>query len=101
MFLLKRKHFDPTDKVRYEYHFIGNVQNIGFRFEIQQRAIQYNITGWAKNNEDGSVTSQLQGNQTDILKLVNELHHIKRIIITNQTMKEIELKKEFKFSILY
>ncbi len=31
----------PPGTIRKEYHFEGNVQNIGFRFEIQSHAIRY------------------------------------------------------------
>lgn len=49
----------------------GHVQGVGYRFFIQQLAIKYNVKGWAKNLEDGSVELLLQGRRED----VNELQH--------------------------
>ena len=31
----------PPGTIRKEFHFEGNVQNIGFRFEVQSNAIRY------------------------------------------------------------
>ena len=44
----------PPGTIRKEFHFEGNVQNIGFRFEVQSHAKPLGITGYAKNNDDGS-----------------------------------------------
>lgn len=97
----KPRNFDPTDKVRYEFIFYGNVQNIGFRFEIQQRAMHYKLTGWAKNNEDGSVTSQLQGKENLISEAISSLKEIDRISFTNIQKKAIPLQEEYDFKIIY
>ena len=56
----KTKRELPPGTIRKELRFEGDVQNIGFRFEIQSHAKPLGITGYAKNNEDGSVTAQLQ-----------------------------------------
>jgi acylphosphatase len=39
----------------------GNVQKVGFRAMIQNQAIQYNLAGSAKNDNDNSVRFILQG----------------------------------------
>jgi acylphosphatase len=39
----------------------GNVQQVGFRALIQKQAIEYNLAGSAKNNDDKSVHFVLQG----------------------------------------
>lgn len=97
----KRKIFDPTNKVRYEFIFKGNVQNIGFRFEIQQRAMYFKLTGWAKNNEDGTVTSQLQGEEDQISETISSLKEIDRITFTIAQKKAIPLQEEHDFKIIY
>ena len=33
----------------------GKVQGVGFRYFSQMKAVQYGVTGWAKNLSDGSV----------------------------------------------
>ena len=86
----------PPGTIRKEYHFEGNVQNIGFRFEIQSHAMPLGITGYAKNNDDGSVTAELQGTE----KSINQ--DVDRIQIDSMTEKEIPLDYyENDFCILY
>lgn len=92
----------PPGTIRKEFHFEGNVQNIGFRFEVQSHAMPLGITGYAKNNDDGSVTAQLQGKPSDIHKVILDLQNIDRIQIDSMTEKEIPLDYyEKDFSIIY
>ncbi|WP_295750075.1 acylphosphatase [uncultured Holdemanella sp.] len=92
----------PPGTIRKEFHFEGNVQNIGFRFEVQSHAKPLGITGYAKNNDDGTVTAQLQGNLEDINRVISDLHNINRIQIDSMTEKEIPLDYyENDFIILY
>lgn len=92
----------PPGTIRKEFHFEGNVQNIGFRFEVQSHAKPLGITGYAKNNEDGSVTAQLQGKPSDINKVIKYLQSIDRIQIDSMTEEEIPLDYyENDFCILY
>lgn len=81
----------PPGTIRKEFHFEGNVQNIGFRFEVQSHAKPLGITGYAKNNEDGSVTAQLQGSLEDMNRVISDLYNIDRIQIDSITEKEIPL----------
>ena len=92
----------PPGTIRKEFHFEGNVQNIGFRFEVQSHAKPLGITGYAKNNDDGSVTAQLQGSLEDINRVILSLQNIDRIQINSITEKEIPLDYyETDFYILY
>ena len=92
----------PPETIRKEFHFEGNVQNIGFRFEIQSHAKPLGITGYAKNNEDGSVTAELQGTEKSINKVIKNLQNIDRIQIDSMTEEEIPLDYyENDFCILY
>ena len=92
----------PPGTIRKEFHFEGNVQNIGFQFEVQSHSKPLGITGYAKNNEDGSVTAQLQGSLKNIDKVILDLQNIDRIQIDSITEKEIPLDYyERDFSIIY
>ena len=92
----------PPGTIRKEFHFEGNVQNIGFRFVVQSHAKPLGITGYAKNNDDGSVTTQLQGSLKNIDKVILSLQNIDRIQIDSITEKEISLDYyEKDFSIIY
>ncbi len=92
----------PPGTIRKEFHFEGTVQNIGFRFEVQSHSKPLGITGYAKNNEDGSVTAQLQGNLENINKVILDLQNIDRIQIDFISEKDIPLDYyENDFSIIY
>ena len=92
----------PPGTIRKEFHFEGNVQNIGFRFEVQSHAKPLGITGYAKNNDDGSVTAELQESEKNINKVITDLQNIDRIQIDSMTEKEIPLDYyENDFYILY
>ena len=92
----------PPETIRKEFHFEGNVQNIGFRFEIQSHAKPLGITGYAKNNEDGSVTAELQGTEKSINKVIKNLQNIDRIQIDFISEKDLPLDYyENDFFILY
>lgn len=98
----KTKRELPPGTIRKELRFEGNVQNIGFRFEIQSHAKPLGITGYAKNNEDGSVTAQLQGSEKDIDKVITDLQNIDRIQIDFIREKDLPVDYyEKDFYILY
>lgn len=62
-----------------------------FRFEVQRHSKPLGITGYAKNNEDGSVTAQLQGSLESINKVILSLQNIDRIQIDSITEIDIPL----------
>ena len=55
--------------IRRRYVFHGSVQGVGFRWRALQAAQLYGLTGWVRNDWDGSVTMELQGEE----KLLNKV----------------------------
>ncbi len=55
--------------IRRRYVFHGSVQGVGFRWRAMQAAQLYGLTGWVRNDWDGSVTMELQGEE----KLLNKV----------------------------
>lgn len=39
----------------------GRVQGVGFRFTMQRKARELELTGWVRNRYDGSVEAVIQG----------------------------------------
>ena len=69
---------------------------------MKYKAMPLGITGYAKNNDDGSVTAELQGSEKNINKVIKSLQNINRIQINSMTEKEIPLDYyENDFYILY
>ena len=46
--------------------FTGRVQGVGFRYKANYIADQYRLTGYVKNEYDGSVTVEIQGSEQEI-----------------------------------
>ncbi|WP_067724640.1 acylphosphatase [Oceanobacillus damuensis] len=44
----------------------GHVQGVGFRYFTQHTAVEYNITGWVKNEDDGSVLMEAFGDEENL-----------------------------------
>ena len=51
----------PTDAERLGLRFVGQVQGVGFRWTSREVARTLGLTGWVRNEPDGSVSAELQG----------------------------------------
>jgi acylphosphatase len=43
------------------YRITGQVQGVGFRKSVRDKAIQFGMSGWVRNEEDGSVLAEFYG----------------------------------------
>lgn len=72
----------------------GKVQGVGFRYFSQMKAVQYGITGWAKNLADGSVEIVASGSKDQLdpfiedLRVGNPFSKINNIEITESGVTE-------------
>lgn len=55
--------------VRYE----GEVQGVGFRWTSKRLANELGLTGWVRNEPDGSVSMELQGNEEQVAAFFGRL----------------------------
>lgn len=46
---------------RLRMRFVGEVQGVGFRWTARKVATELGLTGWVRNEPDGSVSMELQG----------------------------------------
>ena len=53
--------------------YYGKVQAVGFRFQAKHAAKRNGVTGWVKNEFDGSVTMEIQGTEQQINDVVAEI----------------------------
>ena len=56
------------------YHFSGRVQGVGFRYTVQNIAMRYDVAGHVKNLPDGRVEMLVEGSESDIDRLVDEVN---------------------------
>jgi acylphosphatase len=53
----------------------GRVQGVFYRVSFQEKAFALDVTGWVKNNYDGSVEAAIEGSEESINKLINWCYH--------------------------
>ena len=51
----------------------GMVQGVGFRWFTRQLARRYNLAGWVKNRDDGSVEIAATGDDEDVKAFLNQV----------------------------
>ena len=81
-------------RIRQSIQFYGRVQGVGFRYKLGYLADKYSVTGWARNEYDGSVSTELQGLEEDIDKIVQALYNDRYIEIDDIRRREISVLKE-------
>ena len=50
----------------------GKVQGVGFRYSMQNFAINNNISGWVKNKSSGDVEALIIGQEKEVEKLIKQ-----------------------------
>ena len=83
--------------VRKHIQFYGRVQGVGFRYHATYKARELELTGWVRNEDDGSVEMEVQGDPDRINLLLLYLFKQRFIRIEDMKEEKIELKKETTF----
>ena len=81
-------------KRRIQYTFTGRVQGVGFRYRAYHAAHSLGLTGWVRNEPDGSVTMEVQGEQHVIDSMLGMIKNSSYIRIDNLQSTEIPLNSE-------
>ena len=74
---------------RRRFLFTGSVQGVGFRFRAYHTANLFRLTGWVRNEPDGSVTMEVQGKRLDIDAMLEAIQSGRYISIDNIESKEL------------
>ena len=80
--------------VRKHIVFYGRVQGVGFRYTAKYLAQSLELTGWVRNEYDGTVTMEVQGREARINKLLVGLNQNRFITIDWGDTTEIPLEEE-------
>ena len=80
--------------VRKYIRFYGRVQGVGFRYHSTHAARALGLTGWVKNEYDGSVSMEVQGEPELINMLLKNLNSDMYIDITSMDSKTIPVDEE-------
>ena len=76
---------------RYRLSFYGIVQGVGFRYTAMHAANMYRLTGYVKNEYDGSVTCEVQGDEEAIGSFVATISKGRFIDISGINKKVLEI----------
>ena len=79
-------------KIRKHLVFYGSVQGVGFRYRAIYAAQRFGCTGWVRNEWDGSVVMEIQGEEKDIDQVIISIEAGKYIWINNLTVVSIPVE---------
>lgn len=79
--------------VRKHFRFTGRVQGVGFRYRAKYAANGMGITGWAKNEQDGSVEMEAQGTEEAINRMLIMINKSDYIVIESIETRELPLEE--------
>lgn len=83
-----------SKKIREAVTFTGRVQGVGFRYKMYYLSQQYGVTGWVRNEYDGSVSAQVQGTEEQIDRVIQALSNDRYIEIDHAWRSRIPLDEE-------
>ncbi|MCK9170598.1 MAG: acylphosphatase [Treponema sp.] len=83
-------------KQRIHYNFTGCVQGVGFRFTASHAAAALGLTGWVRNEYDGSVTMEVQGEEEALAAVVELIERSPSIYIDQVRSEDMPLDMEEK-----
>ena len=79
----------PQGTVRRRYIITGQVQGVGFRYRARYAAQTLDLTGWVQNEDDGSVTLEVQGNPDKFPELFAMIQRSDYVRITDIRQKDL------------
>ena len=77
--------------IRRHIVFYGWVQGVGFRYRARHAADLYSCTGWCRNDWDGSVTMEIQGEEENIDRVILAIEAGRYVRIENMDSRMIPL----------
>ncbi len=86
-------------EIRKRIIFHGRVQGVGFRYTAKHLAYSLGLTGWVKNEYNGTVIMEVQGRETLINELLKGINRNSFIDIEWMDSEEISIEIESCFSV--
>lgn len=80
---------------RYDIIFTGRVQGVFFRATAQETARRCDVTGWVRNERDGSVRCVVEGEANELDRFVAAIELAKRATIDNTEITRLDATGEF------
>ena len=70
--------------VRKHVRFTGRVQGVNFRYTSSNYANKFGLTGWVRNDYDGSVEMEVQGTPELINRLFETMKNVSSYIVIDK-----------------
>ncbi|MBQ8120959.1 MAG: acylphosphatase [Ruminococcus sp.] len=86
--------------IRKKYTFYGSVQGVGFRCRAYYAARENNVTGWVKNNYDGSVEMEAEGEAENIENMLLAIEKGRFVRIENFVCQAVPVQNSRTFDIV-
>ena len=77
--------------VRKAITFYGSVQGVGFRWRARNAADHFGCTGWARNEWNGTVSMEIQGDEDAIDSVILTIEKGTYVRIENMDVRIIPL----------
>ena len=90
---------EEPQKERKKFRIFGRVQGVGFRYTAMYMAQDLDLTGWVRNEDDGSVTMEVQGAEEDIYLLLQKIGSSRFIEIDDVRITDRPLEEETRFRV--
>lgn len=87
--------------VRRHLVFYGRVQGVGFRYQAMGYARELGLTGWVRNDYDGSVEMEVQGAPEHIDRFLAQLCNASYIRIDRVEQELLPVVRESRFRVTY
>ncbi len=85
-------------RMRRQIRLYGAVQGVGLRYRAEHAARLYGVTGFARNEWDGSVTLELQGSEEQIDRVILAIEGGRYVRIENMESRTVpEVEGEYGF----
>lgn len=91
----------PEGTRRLHVRFVGEVQGVGFRWTSALVAKRLSLTGWVRNECDGSVVAELQGEESHVGAFFSQMleeyrhHPISYVIAEREDMEPVAGERRF------
>ena len=81
-----------ADMIRKRITFYGRVQGVGFRYRARYAAEMFSCTGWVRNEWDGTVTMEIQGDPNNIDQVLLSIVKGRFVRVEDMIEEHIPLK---------
>ena len=78
-----------SNMIRRHITFHGSVQGVGFRYRAYHAAMRCGCTGWVRNEWNGTVTMEIQGEESAIDDVIMYIERGLYVRIENMDVRQI------------